>query len=270
MTKRAMLLAPALCIPQNRKWAPRVLGTGTIIEFLSDGEGPNRTASNSSITACKNELYVQWVDTIGRPSAGWIAARTPWRPMPKSTPLALYTADISPLTPWDQLREILATRGWTMAQWSGSMKGADRQVARQVIRELGGAVPKTADNALLTTILLRVTQAHFKEDQMAKGTKDTATASAPAEAAPKAKAKKEAKAPRKSSMESCAAQCTELGIKHEAIAKMVAGKVSGAALAGLRDHINERATAAREAGKDVRAVKLSGLNRLVRRLQRAA
>jgi len=64
---------------------------------------------------------------------------------------------------------------------------------------------------------------------------------------------------------------TDLKIKHPAIASLAAGTaVSKDALTKLRDHINAVAIKAREAGKDSYATKLSGANRLVRRLARRA
>jgi hypothetical protein len=147
------------------------------------------------------------------------------------------------------------------------MKAADRTLARQVIRELGGSVPKTKDNDDITVVLLRITQAHnTKEDRMAK-TKTKAAASAKAEA-PTPKAEKVAADRSSSAMGSAAAALRELGVKHPTIAKLEADKCSSTSLVELREHINDLALSAREGNKPKRASQLSAVNRMVRKLQR--
>lgn len=255
------LLANAVVIPQKPEWSPKTLGASSVIQLLSDGEGAAGTSSVSPSTGTKGEHYVRWVDGQGTVQSGWMAGNTPMAK--KGSQLVWTPAEIPhEISSWDQLRRILAHQGFTIMQWCTSMKAVDRNLARQVIRELGGSVPKTKDNELLKTVLLRVTQAHTKEDQMAKAKKAAASAKA-------ATPEKEEKGERSNSaLESTASQLTELKVKHPAIAKMQGGKVSASALAELRDHINELALAARDGNKPQRASKLSAANRSVRKLQR--
>ena len=259
--KHAMLLHPALFIPRTKKHLPWSLGTGSIVGLLTEAE--DGTSLVSASTGVKNERYVQAADAIGRQHEGWLAARTPLRPVANDSRLVL-CGERTPLTFWDRLREILAVEGFTMVHWTTSMKAADRQLARQVIRELGGAVPKTKDNLLLKEVLLRVTQAHTKEDQMAAAKKTKAAAPAKAEAQVTAGSRSN------SAMASAAAQLRELKLKHPHIARLENESAKSSHLAELRDHINEQALAAREGNKPQRASKLSAANRAIRKLQRRA
>jgi len=261
--KYYMLLRSALIVPQDRAYHPLALGAGAVVRLLPPDEW--ETSNVSSTTACKNEPYVEYADVVGRLHRGWLARNTVWTPAKGAVVTYLPYDRTEPLTGWDRLREVLASQGWTMPQWITSMKAADRNLARQIIREFGGSVPKSKQNADFKEVLLRLTQAHTKEDRMAK-TKTKAAASAKAEAPT---VKGEASESRSNSaMGSTAQALRELNVKHPTIAKLEAEKCSSSALAELRDHINELALAAREANKPGRASKLSAVNRSVRKLQR--
>lgn len=269
--KYVELIGSALVIPKNRKWAPLALGPRSIVGILKpddpvlDGE-----SVLSSTTACRNELCVAWQDVSGRTQVGWLAARTATRPAPTKTLRYMpYDPDLA-LTVWDRLREILGSRGWTMYDWCSTMKSADRQLARQVIRELGGSVPKTAENAVLQKILLQVTQAHVVTHQeqktMAKGKSTKAAAPAQAE-----KTEKKEATERAPLGQAAAQQLRANGVKHPAVKKLIAGeRVKKTELADLRDFVNQQAAEARDADDDKRAAALTHANRTIRRLQRAA
>lgn len=262
MSKHYKLLSSALVIAKNPGWRKTggvALGAGSVVRLIPPKDADTSTVS--SVTGCKNEPYVMWADVIGRVSPGWLARNTPLEATGGPETYSPYDPTDALLF-WDRLREVLAVGGWSMQQWATSMKASDRSLARQVIRELGGSVPKTKDNLLLKEVLLRVTQAHTKEDQMAAAKKTKGAASAK----PEATAQDESRS--NSAMASCAAALRELNVKHGTVAKLEAEKCSSSALAELRDHINELALAAREGNKPGRASKLSAANRMVRKLQR--
>jgi hypothetical protein len=270
--KRMLLLAVAAVLPRKQEWSIKYLGPGAIVGVLRDGE--DEISRVSPVTGTKGEYYVRWVDGFGEEQTGWLACNTPMKPVRSEALVYVYGgetgANSERVSPWDRLRAILRSEGWTVYEWCSKMKPTDRQLARAVIRELGGSVPKTTDNALLQQVLLRVTQAvpTPQEVQMGSKKKTKVAASASTKAT---KTEKATEGRANSAMVTCATALQELGLKHKAIATLAGDTMpSRKELEALRDFVNTCAQKAREADKGARASKLSAANKLVRRLARKA
>lgn len=222
------------------------------------------------------ERIVRFRDVGGVEHLGWIAANTPLSP--GSPTLAFGDGDREPLSAWDDLRDQLFARRWTVTHFCGRLKASEEDIVRAVIRELGGAAPRGNDRKVLALTLLRTT--HAQEDQMSH---DVAVDAAPAKSTKKAKKNKKAlKATKKgpttegrSAARSCGEALIATGTGNGKIKAFAARLQKDEALKGrelieLRDLVKEAAAKAREDGKDNIAAKLSAVNRLVRRLARAA
>jgi len=228
-----------------------------------------------------HDLPIQWRDVAGTPQVGWIAGNTPLVDAPGR--LAFGDGDREPMSAWDDLREQLFSRGWTVEHFCSRLKTSEAPLVRAVIRELGGAAPKGQDTKLLAAVLTRLT--HVQEVQMSQ---DNEAGTAPAKSATKkakskgkvAKVAKKAKATKekgegRSALRSCGEALIATGTGNGKIKAFAARlqkeeQLSGKQLIELRDLVKEAAAKAREDGKDSIAAKLSSVNRLVRRLARAA
>lgn len=234
--------------------------------------------ANASPLGCA-ERIVTFRDVGGVLHQGWIAYNTPLS-VGSGEP-AFGDGDRDPISAWDDLRDQLFHRGWTVEHFCSRLKTSEVSLVRAVIRELGGATPK-GDKAALAKILTRIT--HVQEVQMSQDTAEAGTATAKSAKKSK-KVKKVAKGQKakaksngeggRSAVRSAGQAILDTGTgngKIKAVAqRLLKGEdMKSKELIALRDQINEVAIKAREAGKDNLAAKLANANRLVRRLARAA
>lgn len=225
-----------------------------------------------------HDLPIQWRDVADLPRVGWIAGNTPL--VDAAGRLTFGDGDREPLSAWDDLREQLFSRGWTVEHFCSRLKTSETPLVRAVIRELGGAAPTGPNTKLLAATLTRIT--HVQEDQMSKeNTADTAPAKSVTkkEKGKKVKVAKEKvtkeKGESRSALKSCGEALIASGTGNGKLKAFAARlqkeeQLSSTNLIELRDLVKEVAAKAREDGKDNIAVKLSVANRLVRRLARAA
>jgi pyruvate/2-oxoglutarate dehydrogenase complex dihydrolipoamide acyltransferase (E2) component len=182
----------------------------------------------------------------------------------------------SPITAWDSLRERFAKRpfpGWSFRAWGASLKGPkDLALVRLALRELGATCEEKAAASTLVTTLMRVIFTPQEVRSMsAEATEVSTAAAAKKPTAKKAATKKPAEkdAPARSMSRSVGQALKDAGFASPLVSKLLKDeKVTKTQLTELRDAINTKASALRDADKGAAASKLSAANKLVRRLSR--
>lgn len=270
--KYVALTSSTLVIPDNGDW-PLALGPGAVVVLLD--------VSPATLARCPipREIFIGYVDVVGRPQAGWIAQRTPLTPT-SSRQLLYSTYDpASPITAWDSLRERFAKRAtpsWSFKTWGDRLKGADNlALVRLALRELGATCEEKAAASTLITALTRVIFTPQEVRSMSAEVTEvpsTTPASAKKPAAKKTASKKPAAkkaAPARSLARSVGQALKDAGYTSPVVSKLLKDEaVTKKQLTELRDAVNAKASAMRDADKGAAASKLSAANKLVRRLSR--
>jgi hypothetical protein len=275
------LLAPALVVPlyqswMNKPWLAQVLGVGSVVDLI---KGP----MPSPITG-KDEIYVLWVDLVGRECKGWLARDTPMNVGGRA--LSFLGRDDLKTGAWDNLREEIHASKLNARQYIATKVTTQTQLTQlqAVIRELGGRIKNSDDDSIIITRAIRLTTG--EDITMEEVQEERASAAAaPAKGKKSKKQRKAAKAAAKSGKKggkvktkrqplivTVGTALLALGLTGKG--KQLAGQLAKGndlkkgQLVELRDAVNEAGAAAREAGKGGKASQLSSANRLVRRLAR--
>lgn len=275
--KLRRLMAPALVVPlgedwMNKPWQAQVLGVGSVVELV-DG------AMVSPITHKVNEIYIKWVDIVGRQVKGWLAAHTPMDH--KARELSNVRGDLQ-IGPWDQVREAAFNTGNSAKDWL-IMDGPNHvDLLHRVVRELGGKSKKTdsADELIIRAIRLTTgeTLTMSEVNEAREGAEPKSSKKGGAKKSSKKSSKKAkggAKAPARSMARTTGETLLPLlkkvgassAVKY-AVALSSGKTLKKSDLQKLRDLVNEAAEKAREKKQGAVASTLSSANRLVRRLAR--
>ncbi len=152
---RAKLLAPAVVvpeqIPQRPFWSAQHLGVGAIVSIRPQ-------VHRSPLTHRKNELYVRWADVVGRVTHGWLAEGTPVRKVSNSVAIRHQSIGYEDrVSAWNTLRfHIARAPHWNLIDWLCQFGFLHLPLLHAVIRELGGAVPRSDDPLTTITRLARL------------------------------------------------------------------------------------------------------------------
>lgn len=269
-----MLIAPTLFIPYQGNAV--LLGTGTILMPRLDLE-PLELAPRVAPVA--DEWRVWRVDATGKRERGWVSGRTlRFKPTPLPTLRFGECRGGEMLHPYDVLRCSIALAGVEADRYIRGMRSPDDiTLLRAVVRELGGqsAPPIPIKTLIAAALRLIVRQPPQEKKTMSK----TKTADAP-ETSKKSKLKLVESAPRKNALGVHVGEqlsealkgikSADAGLVKAARTLASGGELSKKVLTAVRDGVNALAAAQREKGRTKTASILSGVNRAVRRLARAA
>jgi hypothetical protein len=267
---------PALVIGSWRvkgsaKHSALVLPANSVVTVVPDGLDPHGPGTHP--VGIRSDLPIWYADHTGGRHAGWIAASTSLDANALG-PARFGDGDREPIGAWDDLREQLTLRGWTIQHFCSRLKKAELPLVGDAIRELGATRPKGNDTQAFAKQLIRLTASHQEVPPMSKSAKADAAPAKSAEGSKKVKTKK-VKGEGRSAARSASAALLASGSSNGKIKAMAASLAAGDALSAkqltaFRDTINDVAATARENGKDSIAARLSSCNRLIRRLARAA
>lgn len=270
-THFSKLISSALVIPDADddivNAQPIALGPGTVVARWE--HDTDRTPPISP-----REHYVGYHDCIGRTRTGWLAERTPFASTPAKVMQYSPYDPASPITAWDSLRERFAKRvtpAWSFQQWGASLKGPENlALVRLALRELGATCDPQAAASTLVMTLMRVTFTPQEVRSMSDAAEAVAAPASAKKTPVKKPAAKKVVAPARSMSRTVGQALKDAGFTSPLIAKLLKDeKVTKTQLTELRDAINTKASAMRDADKAGPASKLSAANKLVRRLARS-
>lgn len=146
------LLHPALVIPINAKWQPQALGAGSVVRV-------KQPIVDMSVHPLRlnGELWVEWMDSVGRCSFGWLAKNTATS-TPGITKKLQYVARLSDdrLPAFDTVREMAMQSHRSFRRWLEKSGKKYPDQLRAVVRELGGRTTTEDDGPTLVTRLGRM------------------------------------------------------------------------------------------------------------------
>jgi hypothetical protein len=291
--KPVQLLTNAVVANREQGWVYRAQGHGPgSVVTLAPRELQGEDIPFSP-TGLPGDIPVRWADTVGRVYWGWLAQNIQYKPA-KGEPVHVpYDLDAGHATALDELRSKTLASDGTVMEFIACNTAAHAPLLRRVVRELGGAIPKTDDADTLARIALRVllnrevTMSEVQEArESASETSTRAKGGKKGKKGKKGKGKGEREVKRAVEREADGPGRAPAGVSvGERLVKLLpknsegrriaqklasAESVSAKQLESLRDGINEAAAAAREKENGELASQLSSENRLVRRLARAA
>jgi hypothetical protein len=114
------LLAPAIILPHydpdkmNKPWMAQSLGPKSVVELVQPAALSPILPTITLVNGCR-EVYVRWVDIVGRDNKGWLARDTPMDS--KGSALLSTGRDDLKVGAWDRLREEIFASGLNARQY---------------------------------------------------------------------------------------------------------------------------------------------------------
>lgn len=306
LQRNALFISMELSVPRAAWLLPR----GLLVSPIPNAESPVTGKTNELRVSAPDVVGRVWRGWVAARTKLGPEAKKYREPKPGERPQAYAEDRDMSLSAWDRLRERVvrqpprngvtkdgaALTPWLILTWLARYGLKVPNVLAKVAREFGEAPKrdveararqvaqlvlgeeisehkftkirrrlKKEETARLAAAQQATTQrSPVKEIPMSKSAKKSSKASAKKSATPKPRARSAGK--------TAGETLVQLGVKFGGMAEKLAqgGTFTAPQLGKLRDAVNEAATKARTAGKNAVASKLSGANRLVRRLERAA